>query len=264
VREPFAGGLGPFGSPRIVGLSALLSTSVGDSIGHACRRDVITVLGDSHVKAFRRMREDVPGSDSWIHAVVVTGATALGLANPNSKTNALELFNVALDPVPRSRRTLVMIGEVDAGFLVWRRAAANGTSVEHELQVSLDRYEHYLEGLLAEGRHRLGVVSVLPPTIDDYATWSGLANERRHVTASLAERTDATVAYNAELRRWTAEHRCVYLDLATGAIDPTTGVIRDELRNPDQFNHHLNRRPLSALVAGQLEALDWSVCESVH
>ncbi len=101
------------------------------------------------------------------------------------------------------------------------------------------------------------MVSVLPPTVDDYTSWTGLANERRQVTADIEARTTATLAYNRELRAWADHHGCAYLDLDPALIDPTTGILRDEYRNPDATDHHLNPGPLAALVAHRFAQLDW-------
>ena len=215
------------------------------------------VVGDSHARVFDEIqrRRLVPRTSFAVLAV--PGATARGLANPNSTTDAVGRFDAALGAVPRSRRTLVMLGEVDCGFLCWYLASQHQTTVDAQLQISWQRHRRFLEGLLAEGRRHLGVVSVVPPTVDDYTTWDGLANERRQVTASIQARTATTLAYNAELAAWADEHRCAYLDLDPALIDRTTGILRDEFRNPDPTDHHLNPGALAALVARRLAELRW-------
>jgi len=236
---------------------AHLAYGVTDAVAHRLGRDVITVLGDSHARAFYAVRQQrlVPGV--WFDVVAVSGATALGLANPNSKTNALERYRSALRTVPLERKTLLMLGEVDCGFLIWLRADAGGSSVADELEQSIRHYEDFAAELLAGGRRRLALVSAPVPTVDDYATWEGLSNHRRSVRAGIGERTELTVAFNARIQAWTSDHGCAYVDLDSAVLDPATGLVRDEYRNPDPQDHHLNREPLVRLLARRVVDLDW-------
>ncbi len=215
------------------------------------------VLGDSHAAVFDEIRRRRLLTGISLTVAAVPGATARGLANPNSSTDALARFEATLEAVPRSRRTLVMLGEVDCGFLCWYLAVQEHTTVDAQLQISWQRHRRYLEGLLAEGRRHLGVVSVVPPTVEDYTTWTGLANARRQVTASIEARAAATLAYNADLAVWAHDHGCPYLDLDPALVDPTTGIVRDEFRNPDPTEHHLNPGPLATLVADRFVELRW-------
>jgi hypothetical protein len=233
----------------------VLTTGISDAAGRLCGYQVVTVVGDSHARVFNEIHRRHLVPRTWFHVVAVSGATALGLANPNSRTDALGRFGRGLRRVPRSRAVVVMLGEVDCGFLAWYLADERGTTVDVELARSRARYVQYLEGLLADGRSHLCLVSAILPTVDDYTTWAGLDNERRTVTADMAERTAATLAYNAEMRAWAADHGCAYLDLDAPTLDPTTGLVADAFRNPDPLDHHLSRGPLAAAIAAQLVAL---------
>ena len=219
------------------------------------------MLGDSHSRVFYAIRKGRLVPHTWFDIVDVAGATALGLANPNSKTNALERFRKALRTVPRDRRTLVMLGEVDCGFLVWHRAEAKGIPVERMLEQFLQHHEDFLSELLASGRRRLALVSAILPTVDDYTTWAGLTNQRRTVQAGIEARTAVTLTYNAGLRSWAADHGCAYVDLDATVLDPATGTVREEFRNPDPLDHHLSPVPLADLLARELTQLDWPVAD---
>jgi hypothetical protein len=234
-----------------------LAYGVSDAVAHVLGREVVTVLGDSHARAFYAVREERLVPKTWFDIVFVRGATARGLANPNSKTNALERFERALRTVPHARKTLVMLGEVDCGFLIWFRAEAGDTSVADEFEQSVRHYQDFVAELVASGRHRLALVSAPVPTVDDYATWEGLANQRRMVRAGIEERTELTVAFNQRMKAWTTEHGCAYLDLDGAVVDPATGRVRDEYRNPDPLDHHLSREPFVRLLARRLADLEW-------
>jgi hypothetical protein len=233
-----------------------------DAVGRVVGREVVTVLGDSHSRVFYSIRKRRLVPHTWFDIVDVAGATALGLANPNSKTNALQRFRGALRTVPCERKTLVMLGEVDCGFLIWHRSAAKGTSVDQEFELSQQHYQAFLAELLASGRDRLGVVSAILPTVDDYATWEGMSNQRKSVRAGLEERTALTLAYNAELKAWVADHGCAYLDLDGAVLDRGIGTVGDEFRNPDPLDHHLARGPLAELLAREIVQLEWPVAQS--
>src|SRR4051794_17047039 len=161
------------GARRVLGRRAF-RTSVPDRLAPVLQRPIVSVVGDSHAAIYNRMRRQGQLPGVWLDALSVPGATAFGLANPNPSTNALTRFSTSLDRAPRHRRTLLVLGEVDCGFLIWHRSMTNGTSVESEFEQSLARYTGFLEEQRAKGHDRLGVVSVAPSTIDDYAKWKGL------------------------------------------------------------------------------------------
>jgi len=233
------------------------ATAGTDVAAAALGAEVVTVLGDSHALVFRAIARQHLVPKTWFDLVVVRGATARGLINPNSATDARRRFHAALRPVPRTRKTVVMLGEVDCGFLVWHRSQERGTSVDAELDQSLRAHTDFLDGLLESGRRRLCVVSAIVPTVWDYATWAGLSNRRKEVRAGIHERTAATVAYNARLRAWADARDVPYLDLDRVTLDASTGVVRECFRNSDAQDHHLDRNRLAAAIAEEMSSLTW-------
>jgi hypothetical protein len=236
---------------------AVLRSPVPDVAGRLVGWDALSVIGDSHAEVFYYIRKQRTLPRTFIEITSVGGATALGLANPNSETNALATFEATLRKVPRDRKTLFMLGEVDCGFLVWYLAQVRGTSVEVEFSRSLARYQAFMSDVLSSGRRRVALATVLPPTVEDYSTWTGLGNARRDVRATLAERTELTTSYNREMRQWAAQHACAYLDLWSETIDPGTGLIAEDWRNPDPLDHHLSNQRLAPLVVAKLRSLRW-------
>ena len=219
------------------------------------RRSVVTVVGDSHALVFDelRARRLLPGV--WLDVVSVGGATALGLANPNSTTNAVAIFSDVLRRTPASRPTIFMLGEVDCGFLIWYRSTTRGSTVDDEFQQSLERYTAFLDEARDAGRRSIIVLSVAPPTVPDYSVWVGLENARRDVTASIEARTELTRAYNRELGLWAVANSAEFIDLDTDLIDPSTGLLDERFRNPDPYDHHLAPIPFAALLAERLGSL---------
>jgi hypothetical protein len=195
---------------------------------------------------YRRLRR------TWLDFLMIRGATAFGMANPNSRTNAFAEFRTVIQRLPRSRPLLFMLGEVDCGFLIWHRAQSTGVPVEEQMEASLRNYVQFLDGLLAEGRTVM-VAAVPLPTITDGRVFGEVANARKDVTASLAERTALTVRYNAALRSWCRDRGCVFLDYEAEMLDPATGLIREDLRHPDPQNHHAHPERFLELVARHLQ-----------
>ena len=121
-----------------------------------------------------------------------------------------------------------------------------------ELERSLAHYTRFLEGLLRAGRE-IVVAAAPPPTILDGQDWGDVANLRREVKASLADRTRMTIEYNARLREWTSRHGCFFLDYEADVIDPITGIVAPHMRNPDPLDHHLAAGAFAAVVARHLK-----------
>ena len=82
----------------------------------------IIVLRDSHALVFmsRRFRRYFPLTKFDVCSV--GGATTSGLDNPNSLTAAYEMFSNKLSSVTKNSIVIVMLGEVDTGFVIWWRS----------------------------------------------------------------------------------------------------------------------------------------------
>ena len=218
-------------------------------------RRVLYCLGDSHARVFDRVAESRLLDRTSLDVTWVLGATALGLANPNSTSNALKDFREVLDHVPVDEPLVILLGEIDAGYLIWYRSEVKGHDLDEEFERSVGNYTEFLESLVREGRRQLIVATLPPPTIEDYATWKGLGNARELVTASIEDRTAMTLAYNQRLRAWAATHDVRLLDIESDVMDDETGRVRADLVNPDPLNHHLHPERFAEIVAGRLRAL---------
>ena len=75
----------------------------------------ILVLGDSHSPIFNHplFKEKFP--NLFFNVLTVIGATASGLENPNSTTQAYPVFREAVRQTA-AKQVIVMLGEVDTGF----------------------------------------------------------------------------------------------------------------------------------------------------
>lgn len=230
----------------------LLTYRAADLVARVTGRRIIHCFGDSHAYVFGNVERHNHLRRTWLDVNVVGGATALGLENPNSRTEALRIFVGRIAKLPAGRTLLFFIGEVDCGFLLWYIAEQRGLPLEEVTERSFGSYTRFLGRLQAEGRHQIVVATVLLPFVEDYATWAGLKSARKAVRATLDERTALTKRYNAALRAWATSNGCTILDLEAEVTDPATGRTRAELINPNPLDHHYNYPVFEKVVARTL------------
>lgn len=198
----------------------------------------VLCIGDSHATVF----SSSPALRNWgryrFYPVAISGATNLGLANPNSRSNAGGDLRRVLRWAGRRGDILTVMGEIDCGFLLHYRQEQLGMDLEVEVDRSLANYR----GLLTEAlRDRSGVVYVLSvpmPTIPDGTPWGEVANARASVRADRRTRTQLTKRYNARLRSIAHGIGAVFVDVSHFELDPSTGEVRKEFMNRDPRDHH--------------------------
>lgn len=205
-----------------------------DSTHQGPTRKEILVLGDSHAAIFShaRLRAQLP-----LHSfdvVSIGGATASGLENPNSKTQSAPIF---MDAVKRSRAAtlIVLLGEVDTGFVIWYRAQKHQAGVPQMLLHALRSYQEFLT--LLQDDHRVICLSAPLPTITDGQEWGTVANARRDVHASQLQRTSLTIRFNRGMRRFCEGNGIEYLDFDDESIGKD-GLVDARLLNSNPLDHH--------------------------
>lgn len=196
-------------------------------------------IGDSHVQSF-----EIAATLRLIQRpsrfLIVPGATAVGLRNPESQTHALAQFSQALLPAQPGIVPVIQLGEVDCGFVMWWRRQTYGECLEAQLQASLAAYAGFVDLLLAAGYPRLVITGAVPPTIRDGQIWGRVARARHEVTASQRERTELTLRYNQALAEMAARRTTAYIDISADILDAETGLVAETYRNPDPRDHHLH------------------------
>lgn len=209
-------------------------------------------LGDSHIGYFRRAVQMIglqPRQDQFCE---VGGATAVGMRNPNSATNALQIFRGFLQHKSRQSTLVLQLGEVDCGFVIWYRAQKYSEPVEDQLRQSIAAYLGFVFELQYAGFRDIVITGATLPTIQDGQDWGDVANKRRDVTASLQQRTQLTLDYNRVLQSKSRDFGLPYLDITADIIDPATGTVRRDCLNPDPRDHHLDYGAAGRLWADKL------------
>jgi hypothetical protein len=218
------------------------------------RKKHVVVLGDSHARVFSYISEKQMLPNVWLDVTVVGGATAQGMINPNSKTNALRRFRDRMITARPWQFIVTQLGEVDCGFVIFYYAEKHGVTIEEQLDRSLKNYRAFLESLLARRFRKIIVLSPPPPTIIDGVTRGDIPNARKEVKATQGERTRLTLQYCDLLSEICRNLGILFIDVTSGAIDPTTGLVREDFRNEDSADHHLSDEPYSELIVKELSS----------
>ena len=207
-------------------------------------------LGDSHIGIFDddRLRRALPFAH--FHTVSVEGATASGLPNPNSQSQAGVIFDDTLGRMEATARIIVCLGEVDAGFVIWLRTKSAPTTLLRSFRNAVKNYQTFLTRLAAA--RRVIVVSAPLPTIRDGDRTSIVGNLRRELNVSQRDRTRLTLLFNRVMQRFCAARKIIYLPLDAASLDAASGVVAERLRHPSATNHHYCSEAYAALLAQHL------------
>lgn len=210
----------------------------------------IYCLGDSHIAIFNEgcLRKRLPFAQ--FHTVRVDGATASGLPNPNSKTQAGAIFMDALKKIQDGGVVIVCLGEVDIGFVVWLRAERPNETLLRAFFKTVNHYKSFLQSIAT--RCKLVVLSAPLPTIRDHDLTTIVGNLRREVKATQKDRTRLTVLFNKYIERYCHAANIDYISLDADCMDSMTGIIKEEFRHPDKTNHHYSPVPYGVTIAGKL------------
>lgn len=211
----------------------------------------ILVLGDSHSPVFTHSKFKIAFPHLTFEVVTVIGATASGLENPNSTTQAYPIFrNAAKNSI--AQKVIVMLGEVDTGFVIWYRAQKYQESVAAMMDKAIQCYTNFL--LELQTKFDVICISTPLPTIEDGNDWGDCANARREVTASQVERTALTLKFNRMMQTFSEQNGICYVMLDSESLGGN-GVVKTELRNCDASNHHYDADIYANLLIQKLTSV---------
>ena len=200
----------------------------------------IIVCGDSHTRVFSYCNKQQ--SQFIFNVCEVGGATAQGAVNPNSKTNALGIFSTKLKNTPKADKVLIMLGEVDCGFVIWVRSKRYNISVDEQLQVSIDNLFQFIEtkvksyGYMSDD---IIIAGVILPTIKDNTNKKYLHGARSEVDVDQYTRTQKTLEYNQMLKTKCNDYGYHYIDI-TDNIVGEYGLVQDQYLSENHTDHHLS------------------------
>jgi hypothetical protein len=206
----------------------------------------ILVLGDSHAQVFAYPLVKLYFPLTKFIVVSVGGATASGLENPNSKTQAYKMFKENLNENKNYSKIILMLGEVDTGFVIWYRAKKYNTNVKEMFNLAVKNYVDFIDK--AKTYAKVTVISTPLPTITDDNDWGEVANLRKEVKVSQKERTKLTIEFNKAIERFCLTRNVTFINLDKESLG-NNGLVKKELLNKNPNDHHYNRLQHVKLLA---------------
>ncbi|WP_226911360.1 SGNH/GDSL hydrolase family protein [Gallaecimonas mangrovi] len=209
----------------------------------------VLVLGDSHASVFKKelLKKAFPGF--FVSTCAVGGATISGLENPNSKTKALDKFRKALKSA-RPAYIVLLLGEVDTGFVIWYRAEKYQAPVAEMLEKAVNNYQAFIAEVAALAP--VICISTPMPTIRDDNDWGEIANIRNDINATQQQRTALTLAFNKQMASYCQQQGHHYLWLDNESLGPD-GLVAPYLLNKDPCDHHYDDATYSGLLIKHLQ-----------
>jgi hypothetical protein len=214
-------------------------------------------IGDSHVQVFDYIRQRAPFAIGkyYLRVCSVPGATVSGLDNPNSKTQALPVFEKYIKTIKKSDSVLFMIGEIDCGFVIWYRAEKYGEQVSELLEKTFTNYQMFIEKFRQVVGNKIITVDAPLPTIKDGVVFGEVANLRKGIAATQRERTDLTLQFNSKIAANSKAASLIHLALGLDLIDLDTRIVKDTYLNTNPADHHLDNKKFSGLLINRINAL---------
>lgn len=212
-------------------------------------RQEIMVLGDSHAAVFKHELISSSFPNYYFNIVCVPGATVSGLENPNSKTQAFQIFMSCIKN-SKAKTTIVLLGEVDAGFVIWYRAEKYKIQVSEMLETALSNYQKLLSTLLETSQ--VICISTPLPTIKDGQDWGEVANARKDVKATQLERTKLTIQFNALMQDFCNKNGIRYLSFDNESIGEN-GLVDSRLLNFNSTSHHYAKHVYAEMIISKLK-----------
>jgi len=145
---------------------------------------------------------------------------------------------------------LLLIGEVDLGFVIWFRADKYQSKVDDMFAQTQLEFEKFI--FLLKGKCKnLVIISVPLPTISDDSQQGVVANQRKSITASQRERTELTLKFNLNIKKFCEISSISFLDLDSDSLGDN-GLVKNTLLNEKLTDHHYNKKEYIALLTKHL------------
>lgn len=212
----------------------------------------ILCCGDSHTNVFNYCNKKQKLFS--FNVCSVYGATAQGAVNPNSKTDALNIFQNKINSTPVDK-ILIMLGEVDCGFVIWVRSKKYNINVDDQINVSVNNLFTFVNNIVATKKYTNNDIIIcgsILPTIKDSTDKNFLSGVRSEVDVSQYERTKKTIEYNNLLKEKCNVYGYNYIDI-TDFLLGDDGIVKDEFLNSNPYDHHLENEKTYELWLSKLK-----------
>jgi hypothetical protein len=212
----------------------------------------ILCCGDSHAGVFNYCNSR---QNNFVFDVrIVGGATAQGAVNPNSKTDALNIFEKKINTT-RADKILIMLGEVDCGFVIWVRSKRYNISIDEQINNSVNNLFTFVDNIIATKNYTnkdIIICGSILPTIKDSTDKRFLGGARSEVDVSQLERTKKTIDYNNLLKINCRKYGYNYIEIVNDILGKD-GIVKDEFLNSNPADHHLDNEKTYKLWLSKLK-----------
>lgn len=189
---------------------------------------------------------------------LIGGATASGLANPNSVTGAMKRFrSYAAQNINKNDPVLFMLGEVDCGFTIWHKVEKEGKNLEDCLNMACQNYQSFIAEICKESRGEVYIVSAIPTSLGPGDDIGDVANYRKHISSSQKARTELSIRFNSRMKDFAISCNYNFIDIDDELIDPNTGVLNKKYRNENASDHHLSDIMLAPVFRDMFEKISY-------
>jgi len=218
---------------------------------------VIHCIGDSHAGVFNYYRSHRVFNNTVFKVFSIGGATASGINNYNSETNARRYFDRYLKCTKKNHTLLFSLGEVDCDYVLWMKFKKDHTSIDYQLYNAVNNYIKFLDHIKHIGYENIIVYSVPYPTIKKNESHSLVSKIRKNANIGIKKRTDLTIKFNHLIKKYCKNYGITYLDIARTLLNVKTGLIDDKYINPDMLDHHLYEKEIIPLITKYLNKLGY-------
>jgi len=205
----------------------------------------ILVCGDSHSRIFPYSNYKQQKYKFFL--AEAPGGTAQGVVNPNSKSNALKIFENTFNNLNKRNikmnKIIIMLGEVDCGFVIWVRSKRYNISVDDQLNCCVDNLFKFIKDVIISknkySNEDVIVTGAVLPTIKDSTDKKYLGGARSEVDVSQYVRTQKTLEYNQRLKDECEKEGYKYIDI-TKHIIGENNLVKNCYLHKNPGDHHLD------------------------
>lgn len=209
----------------------------------------LLVIGDSHSTYLSHADFF---KDTQVFFNPVFGATSSGLSNKYSLTNSDYIFKRSFFSI-RPNKIILSIGEVDVGFLAWKKRNTNGENIFYRMCRALDGIVNYAVELSSKV-DSVGVLSVpLPTVFRDFNEQEELVGthkgQRESVYATYEERFAATKLFNSQLDYALSKYKNIFFLNLDAEVCDADGDLKSSLIKKSEFDHHYNPKAFCDILS---------------
>lgn len=190
----------------------------------------ILVIGDSHAEVFNFCNNK---SDLFFKVFSINSISA------NSSNKYIETF-LQKCKLFNYDYILLMFGEKDCGFGIWNRCRKYNSSIETEIEKSIENLFNLAKKLLLYYKpEQIIFGGVHLPALGNYLLEKDVF-KRATVAGNKLDRTNLTLVFNCCLRKKSSDLGMKYAEITNFIIDFKTGMVKDYFLRENKNDIHLN------------------------